>query len=366
MQIINKDAPPAPPAEKPTQGYATKLEAVKAKLAATMQPKPQPAAPQAQETPVSNPSKVTVEELSAITPPASIVVDKGQADTTETPVAAEATPAAPKAAEEPNSSAFAQLARREKAMRVEAQKLKAEREALQAEREALKPAPAAPIDRSRFIDPADLESDPLAALAKLGISYDSLTQRALNAPTPEQIEYSRTVTELRNEIKALREEQDGIKNSSKQQQEEGYKQAINQITSDVKSLVYSSETYELVKATNSTKDVVDLIEKTFKEGLDDDHPKGTLLGIEEAAKIVEDYLEGEALKLARLKKIQTKLKPAEVTQAAPKAGATTPNDTKQSQVKTLTNGLGTAKQYTTRERAMLAAQYGPDWRSKVS
>ncbi len=96
------------------------------------------------------------------------------------------------------------------------------------------------------------------------------------------------------------------------------------------------------------RDVVDLIEKTFKED-------GILLTEDEAAQQVEDYLTEEAYKLANLKKIQKRLQTSSAstsTSATPAKSAETP---KQSQpMKTLTNAVGTSRQLTSKERAILA------------
>lgn len=364
MQVIDKGSN----APAPTQGLDAKKAAVIAKLNATMNSPKDPAPAQAQAETVKDPSKVTLEDLSAIALRAEKTEESGQTATNEPATRAQEVSKAveepAKAAEEPLSAQYAQLARKEKAMRLEAQKLKAEREALKAEQEALRKPPAPSIDESKYISRDKFEADPLAALAEMGISYDALTQRALNAPSPEQVELNRTIAELRSEIQSLKGEQDNWKRTTQEQQENGYKQAVAQIRNDVAALVKQGDEYEMVRATQSIGDVVELIERTFKEGLDDDRPAGTLLSIEEAAQMVEEHLLEEALKLAKTKKIQTKLKPAEVTPAVPAKTAES-KETKQPQLKTLTNSISTTRQYSAKERALLAAEHGPNWRSKV-
>lgn len=368
MQIVDKASPAA--ALTNEQGYDKKMEALKAKYSAKVnEAKVASLLPQNPVGAEPTPPAGEPAAVSATNPPEAPVTEKIEAaPETEAPTTPplgddKATPEAPK--ENPLSAQYAQLARKEKAMRLEAQKLKAERDAFKAEQEALKPAPKAPLDESKYIAREKLRENALAILAEEGISYDSLTQQALNAPTPDQIEFQQTIRELRNQIKELKDGQDGVKKTFEEREAAGYQQAIAQIRNDVNSLVKQGDTYEMIRAARASGDVVELIERTFKEGMDDDRPKGTLLSVEEAAEIVEKHLEEEAYKLAKSKKIQARFKPAEVTPAAPAktADASTP---KQSQVKTLTNSISSSRQYTPKERALLAAQYGPNWRSKVS
>lgn len=360
MQILEKGMPAAP---APTQGYDTKIAAVKARLAGSInesrvaaittppmqtapgEPKPEPAQDAASPTETAPGQGDTVVEAAA--PP--------EAPKPEEPA---------KAPEEPISAQYAALARREQQMRQEARKLKAERDAFKAEQEALKPAPKPSLDESKYVSREKLRENALAILAEEGISYDTLTQQALNAPTHEQVEYNNTIRELRNEIKALKEGHEKVNKTFEQQQQDGYKQAVAQIRNDVSRLVKQGDNFELIRHSQATGDVVELIERTFKEGLGDEHPAGTLLSVEEAAQMVENHLEEQALKFSKLKKIQAKLQPAAVTPATP-AKVADPSNPKQTQVKTLTNSIGTVKQYSAKERALLAAQYGPNWRTKV-
>lgn len=363
MQVVDKASPAAVLTNE--QGYQNKMEALKAKYSA----KVNEAKTASLLPPQSEPVPPTGEPVaaSATNPPQETGGESApEAASEAAPEPVEAVAPAPEAPKEnPLSAQYAQLARKEKAMRLEAQKLRSERDAFKAEQEALKPAPKPALDESKYISREKLRENALAILAEEGISYDSLTQQALNAPSAEQVEFQQTIRELRNEIKGLKEEQGKFKQSNEEREANGYKQAIAQIRNDVNSLVKQGDTYEMIRAARASNDVVELIERTFKEGMDDERPKGTLLSVEEAAQIVEDHLTEETYKLSKSKKIQARFKPAEVTPAAPAktADASTP---KQSQVKTLTNSISTSRQYTPKERALLAAQYGPNWRSKVS
>lgn len=244
------------------------------------------------------------------------------------------------------SSEYAILARKEKALRAREQQLKAKEAELKAKEEAVsgKPAAQSPsIDASKMISRDKLLEDPFSVLAELGLSYDKLTELALNAPKQEDIERSQYEKRIEAELQKLREEQESVKRAYAEQQTQAYKQAVAQIKAEVSQLVKSDESFETIRETGSINDVVELIEQTFKED-------GVLLSVEDAARQVEDYLIEEAMKLARLKKVQQRLTPAQKAVAEQKATEAP----KQQQLKTLTNSVGSSKQLSARERALLA------------
>ncbi len=264
-----------------------------------------------------------------------------QENTSEAPTD---TPAETKAPEEPISSQYAVLARKEKALRARDAQLRAREEALKAAQ-----APKAPerpaFDESKYISKDKLQSDLFGTLAELGLSYDQISAQATNAPTPDQIELRNTIKSLESKLDALRGDQEQFKKSSEEQQQQSYKQAVSQIRLETNTLVKNNDAYETIRETNSTDDVVELIEKTFATD-------GVLLTVEEAAQQVEDYLVEEALKIARIRKIQQRLN------VAPPASATAPKqqtgNPQQPQLKTLTNAIASTGKLTSRQRAELA------------
>lgn len=237
--------------------------------------------------------------------------------------------------EEPLSSQYAVLARKEKALRAKAaqqeQAFKA-REASLAARES-EVANKASFDPSKYISLDDLKSNAYSTLAKLGISYDEISEQAIAAQSPEAQAYSRMRSEIQEELRALREEQDRTRKQIENSQTQAYQQALKQISFEVSELVNKDPNFETVKHANATQDVVELIERTFQE-------EGKLLTVEEATQAVEDYLVDEALKMSNIKKVKDRLSQV--------------NTTKQSQMKTLTNSLGAQKPLSARERALLA------------
>lgn len=265
-----------------------------------------------------------------------------QSDSSEaTPEPAKVAADAPKEAETPLSTQYAVLARKEKALRSKVQELRAKEDALKAREEAAKTASQPSIDESKYIPKERLTQDTLAVLEEMGISYDQLTNLILNQPKLDPASQA-ALSQMKAEIKALRDAQDDARKGVQTQQEEAYKQAVNQIRLEAKQLVSSDPVaYEAIHLTNSVNDVVELIEETFKQD-------GVLLSVEDAAKEVEDYLAEEAFKLAKLKKIQQKLQPVA---PAPKKQDV---EKQQPQMKTLTNAVGTQRKLSARERALLA------------
>lgn len=297
--------------------------------------------PNAQANPVADPSKVAPEDLSAITP-----TSNRQPDTSEAPPAKAASEATEQK-EEPLTTQYAVLARKEKALRAKVQEFRAQEQALKAREEALK-AKETPqsqaIDPSKFIDKTRLQEDPLGVLSELGYTFDDLTAKALNQPSPESQAQAQYLKKLEAKIAQLEETQNNTKKSLEDNQQQQYKQAITQIRNETKQLVLNDPSFETIKETGSIDDVVELIEKTF-------NADGVLLTVEEAAQAVEEHLVEEALKIAKLKKIQQKLQASAPKPAAPAQKQQSPQ---QQQAKTLTNALATQKPLTARERALLA------------
>lgn len=251
---------------------------------------------------------------------------------------------APKASEEPISSQYALLARKDKIVRQKEVALKAREAELKAKEDAMsaKSSSNSSFDESKYISKEKLSADVFGTLTEMGFTYDQLTEAALNGPKPKDIEMMNEIKALREEMKALKGESESTKKTFDEYQTQNETLGINQLTKQATSLINNNPNFETIKETGSINDVVDLIKTTLKED-------GVILSVEEAAEQVEEYLVEEALKLARIKKIQQKLAPQA---AAPKAA----DAPKQQQLKTLTNSVGTSRPLSARERAILAAE----------
>jgi hypothetical protein len=277
----------------------------------------------------------------------STETDNGQSYTSES-TAPSSEPTEQSVSSEPLSSQYAILARKEKALRQREQQLKAREEALKSAKPAEELPPQTPksaeFDPSKYVDKERLAKDPFTVLNEMGLSYEQLTELALNAPKPEQLALMNEINTLKNELKALKGETENTKKTFEESQQQQYKQAVNQIKAEARSLITHDPQFETIKATDSIDDVVELIEQTFKQD-------GVLLTVEEAARQVEDYLTEEAVKLARLSKIQQKLAPK------PSAPEQKPTASPEKQpLKTLTNSVSSSRTLSARERAILAMQ----------
>lgn len=264
-------------------------------------------------------------------------------------VAAEAVePAVTPAPVEPQiSSQFAQLARQTKAFRAQQAAAKAEQTAFKAEQAAFK----AEQERvkaemhSQYVPKERITKETLKVLQEQGLTAEQITNMVLNQPDPAETQRQSVIEELRAEIQSLKDGQESTKKSFEDQQRQSYTQAVNMIRNEVSQLVDADANFETIKATNSVEDVVELITKTFET-------EQRMLTVQEAADAVEEYLVEEALKIAKLNKIQQRLKPttapAKAAAASPLAGAP------KTATKTLTSSMNNSRPLTAKERAILA------------
>lgn len=260
-------------------------------------------------------------------------------------------PKAPTQTEEPISSQYAVLARKEKAYRAKVQAQEAAFKAKEAEiakREAELQTKASTYE-SDYIPKQRLTEETIQVLLEAGISYDKITEMALQQQTnPVDPQTKLTIKRLEEKLAKLEAETEGTKKSITQSQEDNYKQAVNQIKQDVKSLVSQGEDFEAIRATNSVDEVVRLIEKTYEED-------GILLTNEEAAQQVEEELVSRISEYAKLSKIQQKFR-TQNSKASPEQPVNQSQDKQPQSAKTLTNNLTGASKMSARERAVLAFQ----------
>jgi hypothetical protein len=293
----------------------------------------------AQKYPVSNPNQVSVEELSAIKTPAqpTEVRDNDAKEEVEAP--------APKDPEA--EKRFQQLARQERQLRAKIQQANIQfkqREADLKAREAALQQPTAP-DLSKYIPRERLQTDPLSVLEEAQVSWDELSQQVVNRqPTDPRV--MNTIQQLKAQIAELKQANEKSAVTYQEQQQQQYQAAVKQIKADVHQLVQTDPEFETVKAMNATKDVVELIEKTYAKD-------GVVLSVEEATKAVEDYLVEEAMKVTQLDKIKKRMAASNASKPKPEEKTQPIQQTQQ--MKTLTNATSGAKKISARERAIARA-----------
>lgn len=331
MNVVPKSPnPTAPTGSSPSTAADARARAI-AKLTA-----PAPS----NEQPVPNASSISPEELGALGKKAADL------DTTESPDETQAASEAPKEEakpkEDPLSSQYATLARKERALRAQIQQFKAEQEKFKAEQSSYK---APETDLSKYVDRERLKADPLAVFAEAGLSYDEIVEQVLSrSQIQTDPRVNAQLAKMEAEIKAAREEAKALRDAQETSQKQSYQQAVAQIKSEVSKAAFTDPSYEMIKATNSINDVVELIEETFKSD-------GTLLTTEEAMQMVEDHLLEEAIKLSKVKKLQQRL----AAPAAPQKQANK-NEQPQPTQKTLTNSMSVPKPMSARDRAIAAMQ----------
>lgn len=374
MQIVPKTGPAIPFIDKPggqsniaKENRARAIEAFNKASQASQPSAPAPQAPAqgpntVQEgTTVQNASNVSPEEMAGL-----------RASTTQAPEAPEApesiqehtdeATSPPAKVEEPLSPHYAILARKEKALRAETQKLNAARAAFKAEQEALKTSapqtPQAPaFDESKYIPKDRITQDPVAVFEELGFSTEDIANRLLN-PTKSDPTVMNLVAKLQAEIAELKSAQDKTQKTFQESQTEAYNQALTAMKYEAEDLVNSDPEFATIKETGQAEEVVNLIKDVHEKGLPGKYRKGTLLSVEQAARLVEDELVNQWVeqheKLSRLEKIQKRLKPATPAAKPSQApqGTQAQNSPAINTTKTLTNSMGSTKKLSARERAI--------------
>lgn len=301
-----------------------------AKLAASMTAPSNPA--QVGETPPEVAMALAAANKSE---PVETTQESAPAEGNPSKIEASETPPTPAVTEDkPLSPQYAAIARKERQLRDQKRQFDAERLAFKAEQEAAKARVAQ--DQQGFISKDRLSKDTWSVLNENGITYDQLTSQALNPPSAE----SQMISKLEAKIQALEDANKQVNTNMEQRDTNAYNQAVAQIRYDANNLVKADPNFETIKETRSVNDVVELIEKTFKED-------GKLLSIEEAAQAVEDHLVEEAMKITRIKKIQQRLAPP-----APKKQPESKSSEQQPQLKTLTNSVGSTRPLSSKERAI--------------
>lgn len=317
------------------------------------------AAPEPQVPIPVNTNQVSTEELTAVTSAQNVT-----SEDTQTPPTPETTP--PPTPEDPLSKQYAQLARREKQLRLQKQQqdqaLRAKEQELRAKEEAL--AAKEQEYKNGYIPKSRLKNETLDVFAEEGLTYEDITAKQLEqAGINPQVKAH--IARLEAQIQRLTETTEKSQKAQESQQAESYKAALNQIRADANKLVSTSgEQYEAIRSTSSQRDVVSLVESVFKDGLlkpnarhdkDWQYEPGTVISVEEAADMVEEHLMEEIDRLNKISKVQKKYKQAS-TPANTTSAQKTQTNTQQPQIKTLTNNIGSTKKMTNRDRAIAAAE----------
>jgi hypothetical protein len=197
------------------------------------------------------------------------------------------------------ASKFAALSRKEKALRDKEAEYESKFEEMErrlAEYESKSKEPEVNWEQL-------FRRDPLRALEEAGMGYDKLTELALNDGklTPE-MQLSAMREEIEGDYQRRFEELENKLAEKEKAEEEAYYDSVQEnFQEEIGNFVeQNQEKYELIEASQANDLVFDVIEEHYNE-------TGNVLNIEEAADAVESYLEEEAHKFMKLKKISARL-----------------------------------------------------------
>lgn len=222
-------------------------------------------------------------------------------------------------ATQPLSPQFAALAKQRRALQQEKQAF---------EREKAETAKAKQDVAS--VDLARLKSDPLGVLQEAGIGYEQLTEAVLanqNGDNPK-------VRELEAKIAAL---EAGLDKKLADKDSQSEQAALAEMRKEANQISSQGDDFELIRETGSVPDVMRLIEQTYRKS-------GEVLDVREAMGLIEEELIKDGLKIAGLKKVQSKFAPAPLP----------PPQQQQRQMRTLTNRDTAQVPMDRKQRALLA------------
>lgn len=192
------------------------------------------------------------------------------------------------------SKKFNWLAKKERKIRedrAQAEALKAELESIRKENEALK----------AFKE--SLKTKPLATLKGEGLSFEDLTAQALSGDREND-----RLLALQNEMDALKGELTNYRKLNEEKEKAAQaaqeKHAEESFRAQIGAFLDTSDKHELARTFQATDLVYDVIETQFEE-------TGRLMSVDEAADLVEQYLEKkteeDAERLRKTNKYKTKL-----------------------------------------------------------
>jgi hypothetical protein len=218
-------------------------------------------------------------------------VEAGQ--TQETQQGAQAAPAATAADRKPASAHFSALAKKERLLVQEKQKIAQEKAEMQKQLEEVKK-----FNETR----QKAKSNPLQILESLGLTYEDITNYVLNGnkPGPDAL-----ISEVDQKFENFRREQEEKEQKKLAADKEAADAQMAEVVAEFKQGVMDflddkKEQYELINLYGGQELVFTTIEKHFED-------TQKIMSKEEAAQLVEEYLEGEFERATKeSKKIQSK------------------------------------------------------------
>ena len=329
------------PSTTPNTGQSASPDRIaRAKAALTGQPIPEPVVQEAHQETTSE--KIKRIRMNTNATPAGRDWNAPQAEpepvAQEAHIPAEGEPASA-ASEEPKtlSPQFAALAKQRRALDVR-------EKSIQAREEALKAGSQSTTDAKTFIE--RLNADPLGLLAEHGVDYNRLTQEVLKYAEGGGPALTKVETELRKEIKGLKEALDNQTKTQAEQWTQAQENALDEMQDQADQIIAESEDYQLIREAKANQDVKKLIKRIYDD-------EGKTLSVKAALDLLENDLLEEGLRYSKFKKVQERANPAPAPQAAPLAQSQ--DGVRRQTMRTLTNRDTVSTPMSRRDRMMAAA-----------
>lgn len=182
------------------------------------------------------------------------------------------------------------------------------------------------------LDLAKLKANPLSILQEAGVTYEQLTEAIL----ADQQGINPELQALKAKIDALEK---GVESKLTERDAQAEQQVLAELRREAQRIVSDGDTFEMIKANRAEAKIVDLIHRTWKQ-------TGEVMEVEDAANLLETEYLNDAMKIANLKKVQSKLTPVQAVPQQPQG------QTKQ--MRTLTNRDVASAPTSKRARAIAA------------
>ena len=190
------------------------------------------------------------------------------------------------------------LARRERQLRHQSRAVQAEKQALKARQAEIEAQVSSQWKQK-------ISSSPWDAMIEAGLTPEQATEIILNKPAPETF----AVQQLQKELEALKKETESQKAQMASQVSNQYNEAKRHMAMEANLIVKADPNLEPIKAMGAQAAIPQLIEDVFNRGLPGKYPRGYVLSVEESAKLVNDYLIDEGVRIAKIGAIQKRLTP---------------------------------------------------------
>lgn len=159
---------------------------------------------------------------------------------------------------------FAAISRREKALKAQERALAQRAKELE---DKIKAASDTKIDDTKYIDVEAFKSNPYEYMKKHGLTLEQVAEIALNdgKVTPESL-VKQSESKMEKQIRELTER---LEAKEAKEVEQRYEQVLNNFKTEMTKFVNETEDYEMIRATDSTQVVYDVIETNFNNKVEE-------------------------------------------------------------------------------------------------